>query len=71
MGTRPALVPIIHGYRYLGHVQNGWLSTGENAANPKRDRCFSDFLPQGRVLLCGIDFALLPLYAFLYSFSTS
>jgi hypothetical protein len=29
---------------------------------------FSDFQRQGRVLLCGIDFALLPLYSSLHSF---
>ena len=26
--ARPGLVTITHGYRYLGNVQNRWLSTG-------------------------------------------
>jgi hypothetical protein len=30
--TRPALVLIIQGYRYFGHVENGWLSTSEKEA---------------------------------------
>jgi len=33
MGTRPALVTINQGYRYLEHVESGWLSTGGSAEN--------------------------------------
>src|SRR6266702_4589787 len=44
------------------YCHNRWLSTGENPANPKTDRCFSDFLPKRRMLLCGIAFALLYRY---------
>ena len=29
IGTRPRLVTITQGYRYLGHVENRWLSTIE------------------------------------------
>ena len=31
--VRPRLVTITYGYRYLGNVDNQWLSTGRNADN--------------------------------------
>ena len=31
--TPAGMLPIIQGYRYFGHVENGWLSTGGSADN--------------------------------------
>jgi hypothetical protein len=47
--ARPDVVPINHGYRYLGNVQSRWLSTGGERGESKFLMLEISPLPEGHI----------------------